>query len=64
MNRQLVIVEGPDRGDVISDFLGIINPLLQDNWWIVGGTLIEFVAPRKGGYRYAWTVELEQEVVT
>ena len=61
MNRKLVIVESPDRNQVILDLLSVVNPLLLDNWWIVGGTLVEFVAPRRGGYRYAWAVELEQE---
>ena len=61
MERILIIIEGTDRSKVVEDFVEEVNSKFGEGWEQVSGTLIEFIAPRKGGYRYAFAIMLERK---
>lgn len=61
MERILIIFEDNNRSKVVQDLLEEVNPRLAANWEIVSGTLVEFVAPRRGGYCYAFAIQMERK---
>ena len=63
MERVLIVREGTNRTKVIQDLAEEVNTRFGDGWEVVSGTLVEFVAPRRGGYRYAFVVQMDKTLV-